>query len=160
MRVSSSGFWSFFANSGRWAGKMEKREFWEGKKRSKPLPHQAFGAKKTLLKSAFFRNSRAGKTKFSKSAAKTELKISAKCKILIPSSNPLKTYLGYPVLYFLHRSHEASKWSASPSCQSSSSYPSCRSSQPRVVWSPKTPLPSPDSCCLAHSRRSSNFGNN
>ena len=74
-----------------------------------PCPIRHLGLKKTLLKSAFFRNSRAGKTKFSKSAAKTELKISAKCKILIPSSNPLKTYLGYPVLYFLHRSHEASK---------------------------------------------------
>ena len=90
---------------GRW-----KNASFEGVKNAQnPCPIRCFGLKKALLKSAFFRNSRAEKSKFSKSAAKTELKISAKCKILIPSSNPLKTYLGYPVLYFLHRSHEASK---------------------------------------------------
>ena len=74
-----------------------------------PCPIRHLGLKKALLKSANLRNSRAGKTKFSKSAAKIALKISAKCKKLIPSLTPLQTYLDYPVPYSLHRSHEASK---------------------------------------------------
>jgi hypothetical protein len=87
-----------------------KNASFEGVKNAQnPCPIRHLGLKKTLLKSAFFRNSRAGKTKFSKSAAKTELKISAKCKILIPSLTPLEAYLDYPILYFLHLSLEASK---------------------------------------------------
>lgn len=74
-----------------------------------PCPIRHLGLKKALLKSANFRNSRAGKTKFSKSAAKIALKISAKCKKLIPSLTPLQTYLDYPVPYSLHRSHGVSK---------------------------------------------------
>lgn len=74
-----------------------------------PCPIRHLGLKKALLKSANFRNSRAGKTKFSKSAEKIALKISAKCKKLIPSLTPLQTYLDYPVPYSLHRSHGVSK---------------------------------------------------
>ena len=74
-----------------------------------PCPIRHLGLKKALLKSANFRNSRAGKTKFSKSAEKIALKISAKCKKLITSLTPLQTYLDYPVPYSLHRSHGVSK---------------------------------------------------
>ena len=87
-----------------------KNASFEGVKNAQnPCPIRHLGLKKALLKSAFFSNSRAEKSKFSKSAAKTELKISAKCKILIPSLTPLEAYLDYPVLYFLHLSLEASK---------------------------------------------------
>ena len=74
-----------------------------------PCSNRHFRPKKALLKSAIFSNSRTGKTVFLKSAAKIELKISAKCKRSFPSSAHLGAYLDYLVPYSLHLSREALK---------------------------------------------------